>query len=35
MMSLIGLHKVADEIFGITQKIALYYIIKPGQVIYH
>ena len=34
-MSLIGLHKFADAIFGITQKTALYYIIKLVQIIYN
>ena len=34
-MSLIGLHKLADVIFGITQKPAFYYIIKLDHVIHH
>ena len=35
MMLLIGLYKLADVFFGITQKTPLYYIIKLGQVIHH
>ena len=35
MMSWIGMHKFADVIFGITQKTALHYIIRLGQIIYN
>ena len=37
MTSWFGFYKLADAIFGITQKMlyALYYIIKLGQIIYH
>ena len=29
------MHKFADVIFGITQKTALHYIIRLGQIIYN
>ena len=35
MKSSIALHKFADVVFGITQKTALYYIIKLGQIIHN
>ena len=34
-MSWIGLHKVTDAVFGITQKALYINIIKLCQVIYH
>ena len=35
MMSWFDLNKLADVIFGITQKTVLHYIIKLGQIIYN
>ena len=35
MVSLIGLHKLADANFRVTQKTTLYYIIKLDQILYN